>query len=315
MNIFGPVPSRRLGQSLGVNNIPPKRCSYSCIYCQLGRTNKMQINRQTFYELQQLYNELSEKLDQLKSLGEKVDYITFVADGEPQLDINLGREIELFSSFGIKTAVICNASLIWDENVRDELSRADWVSLKVDSVDENVWEKIDRPHGGLKLSHILDGIKKFKEQYGGVLVTETMLVGGVNDSYACIESTAQFLSSIKPYRAYLLVPSRPPAENFARRPGRAVLLEACGIFEKYGLAVESITGDEGDSFVAVSDVINNILEITSVHPIKKQALEKLIRENDTGWEEIEKLLKSGELESYEYEDSTFYVKKIGKRGR
>jgi len=127
MIVFGPIPSRRLGQSLGINNIPAKTCSYSCVYCQIGRTNKMQMSRSNFYDPKDIFLETQSKINDLNTKGEKVDYITFVADGEPTLDINLGTEIELLRQFGIKIAVITNASLIWMDDVKRDLMKADGI--------------------------------------------------------------------------------------------------------------------------------------------------------------------------------------------
>jgi len=136
MIVFGPVPSRRLGQSLGINNIPPKICTYSCVYCQLGRTAKMQVKRKEFYRPEKLANDVEARIEILRGKEEPVDYLTFVPDGEPTLDVNMDREIELLKHVGVKVAVITNASLIWDADVRETLSKADWVSLKVDAVSE-----------------------------------------------------------------------------------------------------------------------------------------------------------------------------------
>ena len=145
MIAFGPVPSRRLGRSLGINNIPAKICTYSCAYCQVGRTVQMQVERRPYYSPQEIYDEVKEKVERSKSQGLAIDYLTFVPDGEPTLDINLGREIDMLRSLGIRIAVISNASLIWDERVREELSKADWVSVKVDAVEEQIWRHMDRP--------------------------------------------------------------------------------------------------------------------------------------------------------------------------
>ena len=132
MITFGPVPSRRLGRSLGINNIPPKVCSYSCAYCQVGRTTQMEVERRPFYRPEEILDEVREKVENSWEQGKAIDYLTFVPDGEPTLDINLGREIEILKPLGIKVAVISNASLIWNEGVREVLSKADWVSLKVE---------------------------------------------------------------------------------------------------------------------------------------------------------------------------------------
>jgi len=132
--VYGPVPSRRLGRSLGINNIPPKICSYSCVYCQLGRTVNMQIKRQNFYQSIDLANSVRKRVEQLRKKSEFIDYLAFVPDGEPTLDINLGEELELLGPLGIKLAVITNASLIWRKDVQQDLQKADLVCLKVDAV-------------------------------------------------------------------------------------------------------------------------------------------------------------------------------------
>ena len=111
MRAFGPVPSRRLGRSLGINNIPPKVCTYSCIYCQLGRTVRMQSERGAFYAPEEVVRGVEEQVVKAREKNERIDYLTFVPDGEPTLDINLGREMELLRPRGIKIAVISNASL------------------------------------------------------------------------------------------------------------------------------------------------------------------------------------------------------------
>lgn len=180
--VYGPVPSRRLGRSLGINNIPPKICSYSCIYCQLGNTTNMQVQRTNFYEPEEIARAVQEKVNQARKKGEPIDYLTFVPDGEPTLDVNLGREIELLRPLGIKIAVITNASLIWREDVRQDLQEAAWVSLKVDAVSKDTWRRINRPHKLLRLENIFDGMLEFTNTFDGDLATETMLVQGVNDS-------------------------------------------------------------------------------------------------------------------------------------
>ncbi|GAH79790.1 unnamed protein product, partial [marine sediment metagenome] len=121
MITFGPVPSRRLGRSLGINNIPPKVCSYSCVYCQVGRTLNIQVERRTFYEPEKILEEAFDRVKKTEKIGEAINYLTFVPDGEPTLDKNLGRTIELLKPPGIKIAVITNGSLIWREDVREEL--------------------------------------------------------------------------------------------------------------------------------------------------------------------------------------------------
>ena len=198
MIAFGPVPSRRLGRSLGINNIPPKICTFACVYCQLGRTLKMQVDRRAFYKPEDVASAVREKVEKATASGEPIDYLTFVPDGEPTLDANLGREIELLKPLGIKIAVITNSSLIWRVDVREDLLGADWVSLKVDAAQEDVWRRIDRPHGSLRLARVLDGMLEFARDYCGELVTETMLARDVNDGEDHVRAVADFLTRLAP---------------------------------------------------------------------------------------------------------------------
>ena len=174
MIAFGPVPSRRLGRSLGINNIPPKVCTYSCVYCQVGKTSEMRMERCPFYDPQEVFRHVEEKIDEAQKRGESIDYLTFVADGEPTLDANLGQEIELLKPLGFKVAVITNGSLIWREDVRSDLSKADWVSLKVDAAHAKLWRRMNRPFRSLKLKAILDSMLEFAMDYRGELVTQTV---------------------------------------------------------------------------------------------------------------------------------------------
>ncbi|RLF97572.1 MAG: radical SAM protein, partial [Candidatus Wolframiiraptor sp.] len=162
-HVFGPVPSRRLGKSLGINNIPAKVCSYSCIYCQLGRTIELSVRRRSFYDPEELVKEVREKLETYRG---KLDYITFVPDGEPTLDENLGVEVKLLREItDIPIAILTNASLIFLEKVGEDLMDLDLVSLKVDAISKKTWVKINRPHPSLSLDEILKGIQSFSKEF------------------------------------------------------------------------------------------------------------------------------------------------------
>ena len=307
---FGPVPSRRLGQSLGINNIPPKICSYACIYCQLGRTLTMQTERSDFYDPERIFEEVRKRVEEVRVAGESVDYLSFVPDGEPTLDLNLGREIELVRELGVKIAVITNSSLIWREDVREELARADWVSLKVDSVREDVWRRIDRPHGQLRLSEILDGALEFSESFAGRLVTETMLVEGVNDSDELLEELGEFLARLRPETAYLAIPTRPPAEANVRALDEAEITRAWSILSGAFDNVELLTGYEGNTFFSGGRVDEDLLAITSVHPMRADAVETLLTRRGADRSVVEKLVEEGELIDVEYGGQSFLMRKL-----
>lgn len=311
MIAFGPVPSRRLGQSLGINNIPPKICSYACVYCQVGRTNKMDVHRKGFYKFDRIIDDVRIKIEKALARGEKIDYLTFVPDGEPTLDINLGKEIEAMRQFGIKTAVITNASLLWRDDVREELQNADLVSVKVDSNREDIWQKINRPHPGLKLEHILNGLLAFSRVYQGDLITETMLIKDLNDEESHVVDMARFLSLLEPDTAYLAIPTRPPAINHIKSPGEAVINECFQLFSQHLDHVEYLIGYEGNEFAYTGNVEEDILSISAVHPMREDAVRKLLSRSDTGWELIDKLTAEGKLADIEYKGHHFFLRRVG----
>ena len=315
MIAFGPVPSRRLGRSLGVNNIPPKVCTYACIYCQLGRTIRLQVERRAFYEPWEIFEAVQDKVKRAREIGETIDYLTFVPDGEPTLDVNLDREIELLRSLGIKIAVITNASLIWREDVREALMKADWVSLKVDSTREEVWRRINRPHGTLQLTSILDGMLEFARAYRGELATETMLVEGVNDSDDHVKEVADFLSRLKPAKAYLSIPTRPPAEEWVRPPGEEAINRAYQTLSKRVDQLEYLIGYEGNAFAFTGNVEEDLLSITAVHPMREEAVSGFLARAGTDWPVVHRLIAQERLIEVEYEGRKFYTRKLDERPR
>lgn len=313
MLTFGPVPSRRLGRSLGINNIPPKICTYSCIYCQLGKTSKMKIEPQVFYSSSQIFKEVQDKVKKSKEKGELIDYLTFVPDGEPTLDINLGQEIKLIKSLGIKIAVITNSSLIDKKLVRENLTKADLISFKIDSVEEEIWRKVDRPNRSLSLKDILNSMLKFKENFKGEIITETMLVKDINDNSQHIKKVANFIAKLKPSRAYLSVPIRPPADSRVQSPSEKVVSQSYNLFKKKVDRVEYLIGYEGNAFAFTGEVKEDILSITSVHPMREDALKDFLGRANSDWLVIERLIKQGKLVESEYEGHKFYIRKFLKQ--
>jgi wyosine [tRNA(Phe)-imidazoG37] synthetase (radical SAM superfamily) len=309
---FGPVPSRRLGKSSGINNIPPKTCSYSCVYCQLGKTSKTTVNRQLFFKPQDILKEVERKVDNANANNEKIDYLTFVPDGEPTLDINLGEEISILRKLGKPIAVITNASLVWLEDVKQDLLKADYVSLKVDAVSKDLWRRIDRPHKDLELNVVLKGIQDFVEVFKGTIVSETMLVDEVNYTNE-FGRIAEFLATLKKLnRAYVAVPTRPLTEKWVKPAKEEVVNAAFQVFsEKLGLdRVELLTGHEGNAFAFTGDAKEDLLSITAVHPMRYEAVREFLRKANTSWQLIEELLDQGKLVELEFEGDKYYMRKL-----
>ncbi|GAB4112169.1 MAG: radical SAM protein [Candidatus Caldatribacteriota bacterium] len=312
MITFGPVPSRRLGRSLGINNIPPKICTYSCIYCQLGKTSKMKIEPQVFYSSSQIFKEVQEKVEKNREKGELIDYLTFVPDGEPTLDINLGQEINLIKSLGIKIAVITNSSLIDKKIVQENLTKADLISFKIDSVEEEIWRKVDRPNRNLSLKDILNSMLKFKKNFKGEIITETMLVKDINDKRQHIKKVVNFIAKLKPSRAYLSVPIRPPADSWVQSPSEEVVNQSYILFKEKVDQVECLIGYEGNAFASTGEVEEDILSITSVHPMREDAMKDFLRKAHSNWSLIERLIKQGKLVESEYEGHNFFIRRLKK---
>jgi len=312
MLAFGPIPSRRLGRSLGVNNVPFKTCSYSCIYCQLGRTEKTTAKRRLFYDPEDLVSAVSGRIQAARKMGERIDYATFVPDGEPTLDVNLGKEISLIRQTGVPVAVITNASLLSLDSVRQDLLNADLVSFKLDAVTEEAWRRINRPCPKLRLDMILEGILRFAEVFKGKLLSETMIVEGT-DCGRDFGKMAAFLSKLRNLsKAYVAVPTRPPAEKWVRPASEEVVDNTFQVFEKeLGLdRVECLVDYEGHAFSYAGDVRADLLGITSVHPMRLEAVKEFLQAAGADWQVITQLLRENQIKRIQFEGNTYYMRKF-----
>jgi len=305
---FGPVPSRRLGKSLGINNIPTgKICSYSCVYCQVGKTKDFRTKQATFYKPNEIFVAVKKHLELLNE-KDKPDYLTFVSNGEPTLDINLGETIEKLKDFGIPIAVITNASLLFNPNVRDALYLADWVSVKVDTNDKTIWDCINRPDKSLDFNEYKKSITDFSLKYPGKLVTETMLVEGINDSKQALQQTAELIYSIQPNIAYVSVPTRPPAISSVKKPSEGTLIEAYHIFSEKNLQTEFLLGFEGIDTGYTGNIVDDILNICTVHPIREDTMQELLKKDHATSDVLDLLISQRLIKAVQYNSRTFYIR-------
>jgi wyosine [tRNA(Phe)-imidazoG37] synthetase (radical SAM superfamily) len=308
MIAFGPIPSRRLGISLGINNIvSQKACSYSCIYCQIGQTAHRSVQRKKFYEPEKLLEHVEAHLNKLDK-DHTPDYLTFVANGEPTLDINLGKEIKLLKRFGIPIAVITNASLIDKEAVQNDLMEADWVSVKIDAVDESIWNTINRPFTGLSIEKILKGIQAFAAVYDGKLQTETMLLEGYNDSTQLLKQNASFIAQLHPAQAYLSIPTRPPAMKSIKPVSEEKITEAWQIYQEAGLHTELLTGFEGTNAGTTGNIFEDILNITAVHPLREDTMQELLKKENAEAAIVDSLVHQGLIKVVNYQHKKYYTR-------
>ncbi len=256
---------------------------------------------------------MEKHLVQIREKGDRVDYLTFVPDGEPTLDSRLSESIERLRPLGIPVAIISNASLIWREEVRESLMKADWVSLKVDAIDETLWRLINRPHPSLDHQAILDGMSAFTDDFRGTLATESMIVTGLNDNDQAVNDLAGVLGKLSPDIAYLSVPTRPPTEKSVHAPDEATLNRVYQVISRKVKDLELLTGYEGNAFASTGDVAEDLLAITSVHPMREEAVRKLLNKAGTHWHVVEKLIADEQLKLTEYEGRKFYVRRIPDR--
>ena len=269
-----------------------------------------------FYKPEDILKEVKRRVHKVISRKEKINYLTLVPDGEPTLDINLGKTISALKKIGIKIAVLTNSSLIWREDVRQDLMEADLVSLKVDVVRENLWKKINRPHKSLKLDDILQGVIEFAKEFKGTVITETMLIRDINYGNE-FEEIAKFLKNIRGLsKSYIAIPTRPPAEKWVKPASERTLNRAFQVFtETLGEnKVEYLIGYEGNAFTLTGNVKEDLLSITTVHPMRKEAVMKFLEKAEAEWDVIEKLLKENKLVKIEYDGKEYYMRKLTSLG-
>lgn len=264
MYVFGPVPSRRLGQSLGIDPLRFKACNYNCVYCQLGRTRQFTTERRDYCPREAIVNEVEAALRRLKP--NEVDYLTFVGQGEPLLCASLGWLLLAVKSLTtLPVAVITNGALLSDADVRTEVLPADVVIPTVDAADPVLFRRINRPHPSLRLESLLRGLRDFRREYAGQMWIEVMLVAGLNDSDDHLARLGETLRSLSPDAIQINVPVRPPAEPWVRIPGEDRVQAALAAF---GEKAEFIGPYHGKVHVGGSgDLGESILDIIRRHPI------------------------------------------------
>lgn len=283
--IFGPIPSRRMGLSLGVSPIPKKTCNYSCIYCQLGRTDKMTNERREYFPLEGIVEEFKEYIKN----NDNFDVVTVVGEGEPTLYSRLGELIDKLKVLTEKpVAVIANGGLFDLEEVRLDLMKADIVLPTFDACDEEEFIKVNRPIKKINFKDIYEGLAKFCREYKGQLWVEVMLVKGFNDSEESLKKLRELLKGLRYDRLYINTPVRPPAEGYAGQISKDTMIKASEILE--GIAIDTLT--EGSFYSEEKDSYKAILDIIKRHPMNQhEIISFLTNRNSANIEDIVKGLE------------------------
>lgn len=260
--IFGPVPSRRLGFSLGVDIVPFKTCTLDCVYCQLGRTTIKTVKREGFVTPKDILYELIYVLDQ----GQSLDYITFSGSGEPTLNSNIGEIIKSIKGItDTPVAVITNGTLLYQKGVREALCNADLVIPSLDAVTKEVFDRINRPHSSLRIDQIIEGLKSFGREYSGEIWLEIMFVKGQNDHVDELEKIKAIVSEIAPKKIQLNTVIRPPAESSAEGLSMEELQAIKTILgENYSVIGEFQKKEQEANEIDIKSAIVNLIKRRSI---------------------------------------------------
>ena len=294
--VFGPVPSRRLGQSLGIDPIPLKTCNWNCVYCQLGRSVPLVNQRRNYFLPEIILAEFQAALSANRPGA--IDWITFVGSGEPTLHVGLGlliRQVKTLTD--VSVAVITNGALLSRPEVRQELSAADAVLPTLDAGTPDLYRRINRPHPDITFERLVGGLIAFREMYRGELWIEVMLVRGLNDSEQALCDIAAVAHQIEPDQIHINLPTRPPAEPWVQPPDDEGLLRATAILGETAHVVQPIEGtlDLGSD----EHPIDAIVGIITRHPLREEELRRALAKWSPGQVEevLAELAASGQAQS------------------
>jgi len=267
--VFGPVPTHRLGRSLGIDPVPSKTCNWNCVYCQLGRTVPLQNERREYIPTRAIQAEIEYALG--KFTEDEVDWVTFVGSGETTLHSGLGELIRSAKALTeIPVAVITNGSLLSQPELREELRPADAVLPALDAGNALLYRKINRPWPKLTFEALVNGLQAFRQEYTGKLWIEVMLVKGLNDTEEALHEIGALLRCIRPALVHLGIPDRPPAEPWVKPADDAGIMRAMAILSEYTHVVHPAVGEFRIS--ESGNIAEQILAIITRHPMLEQDL-------------------------------------------
>ena len=304
--VYGPIPSRRLGQSLGVDVVPLKTCNWNCIYCQLGRTMPLTNERLAYVPSAEVLRQVKEALDEHEP-GE-IDYISFVGSGEPTLHSNIGwmiREVKAMTD--IPLAVITNGALLYRPEVRSDLSAADVVMPTVNAGNGGLYRRIARPHPEVTFARVAEGLISFRQIFLGSLWVEIMLIKGMNDDVDALRELATVLRAVQPDEVHITLPTRPPSETWVEAPDEEGIMRATAILGDIAHVVHPTAGDVDLS--GYDNVVDAVIGVITRHPLSQTQLEQAL----TRWvpEQVEaalaQLAASGQARKVERLDRYFWT--------
>jgi wyosine [tRNA(Phe)-imidazoG37] synthetase (radical SAM superfamily) len=270
--IFGPVPSRRLGRSLGVDLVPYKTCTFDCIYCDLGETTHKTVVRESYVKPEEIQRELELTLP---ILSKKPNYITLSGSGEPTLNENIGEIIHHIKDLtSIPLAVLTNGSLFSLQKVRHALVGADVVIPTLDAINDVTFQCLNRPHPSLNIQDIVSGLIQFRSEYQGQIWLEVVFCRGINDDKGKMEKLKGVIERAHPDRVQLNTPVRPPAEEFAYALSTFQLEEIRKQFGDQAEIISEFAASSGEVFDSVKDT--EILSLLKRRPCTTEDISKAL---------------------------------------
>lgn len=307
--LYGPVPSRRLGLSLGVDIVPLKTCTLSCIYCQVGRTPEPTLERREYVPVQAVLDEIRERLEG----GLRTDWITFSGSGEPTLNSGIGAIIHGIRELtDVPICVITNGTLLSDPQVRRDIRDADAVMPSLDSAVEDTFRAIGRPHPDLHVADIIEGLARFREEFTGKLWLEILLVQGLNDSPGELRALKEAVERITPDSVQLNTVVRPPAELSTKPLSPERMLEIRDFFGERAEIIASFAGDSRFHTAAGLDAIRDYLKR---RPGSTDDIVKSLGIPRADAEAFLKVLHTlGEIKQSEFSDGRFWEYLIRQNG-
>jgi wyosine [tRNA(Phe)-imidazoG37] synthetase (radical SAM superfamily) len=308
--VFGPIPSRRLGMSLGVDLVPHKICNYDCVFCEIGRTIRTVNVRKEYIKKDDIISELESFFENFS--GQQVDHITLTGSGETTLNVKLGEIIkEIKEKFSYPVAVLTHSGNIYDSQVREELRYADVVCPSLDAATQEVFEKVNKPHPGIKISEVIEGLRKFREIFKGTMLLEVLLVDGINNTEEELRKIGEAARYIGPDSVQINTVDRPGAYPEAKPLTHEQLEFAKSIIEKYhpNVVVLSRTYKhlEKVRFASEEEFVEELMNM-----IKRRPMTTLDIVASTGLDFFEvsnvvkKLLEGGKLEEIKLNGNRFY---------
>ncbi|MCK4782889.1 MAG: radical SAM protein [Desulfobacteraceae bacterium] len=300
--VFGPVPSRRLGRSLGIDLIPYKTCSYDCIYCQLGRTTVTTIERKVYVPVVDVLDEVKRRLES----GPRPDYITLSGSGEPTLHAEIGEVIQGIKAITeIPVAVLTNGSLLWMEDVRKALLNADLVVPSLDAGTPRAFKHMNRSHESIDFNQMVNGMIAFRGEYSGELWLEIFFVDGINDTDEEIAHIVNLAKRIKPNRIQLNTVTRPPAEETSQPLDKEKLERIARRFVPAAEVIADIAPELTDTEKGCMD---DIMAMCQRRPCTLEDISQAFSLNPSDVVKyLHELQRQGLVETKKVEDRTYFV--------